>query len=104
MVNRIPSYEHTLSIEELRAEVRMCWDRELALAHAIRDIPEMPSPFVLLFLSRGSHWPEDSDLGKMLQRKLGIGKVPPKSECETGAGVWYRLRQGLLLPRPETLP
>ncbi|HMH95649.1 MAG TPA: hypothetical protein VK577_03600 [Bradyrhizobium sp.] len=105
MVKRdLPSYEDILTIEELRREVRMCWDRELALAHAIHDVPEMPSPFVLLFLSRGSHWPEDSNLGKLLQRKMTLAAIPPKSECETGAGVWYRIRQGLLAPRPEELP
>lgn len=104
MTDDLPPYENTMTIEELRREVRECWDLERALANALRDAPEMPSPWVLLFLSRASKWPEDSNLGKLLQRKFRLDKIPPKSECETGAGVWYRIRQGLLAPRPETLP
>lgn len=95
------SYENTLSIEELRREVRECWDREHAIISALRDLPEMAPPWILLFFSRASQWPEDSNLGKMLQLKLGLNVIPPKSECETGAGVWYRIRQGMLLPRPD---
>ncbi len=96
-------YENILTIEELRREVRECWDREHAIIAALNDLPEMAPPWVLLFFSRASQWPADSNLGKMLQRKLGLGAIPPKSECETGAGVWYRIRQGMLTPRPEKL-
>lgn len=94
-------YENTLSVEELRREVRECWDREHAIADALRDLPEMAPPWILLFFSRASQWPDDSDLGKKLQRRLGWNAIPPKSECETGAGVWYRIRQGMLQPRPD---
>lgn len=104
MTGDLPPYENTLSIEELRREVRECWDLKMALADAIRDVPEMPPPWVLLFLSCGQKWPEDNNLGKLLQRKLGLDAIPPKSECEGGAGVWYRIRQGLLRERPEILP
>lgn len=104
-MSEIEPYENRLSIEELRREVRECWDREQMLAEALRDAPEMPHPWLLLFLSRAAKWPEDNNIGKMLQRrdKLGLDAIPPKSECEGGAGVWYRIRQGLLMPRPETL-
>ena len=98
-MSRIEPFENTLSIEELRREVRQCWDREHELAKAIRDAVEMPPPWILLLLNRGAHWPEDNHLGKLLQRKLGLDAIPPKSECESGAGVWYRIRQGLLAPR-----
>lgn len=90
-----PVYEDTLSAEELRREVRQCWDLEHALASALRDMPEMPPPWVLLFLDRAAKWPEDHDLGKTLQREMGLAVIPPKSECEGGAGVWHRIRQGL---------
>lgn len=104
MVSDLPPYEDTLTLEELKREARRCWDLQRALVDAIRNVPEMPPPWVLLFLSRGSKWPDDSNLGKLLQRKLKGEVIPFKSECETGAGVWYRIRQGLLAPRPETLP
>lgn len=103
MADDLEPYENSLSIEELRREVRLCWDREQAIIKALRDLPETPPPWILLFFDRASKWPEDSNLGKLLQRKLGLSAVPPKSECETGAGVWHRIRQGMLAPRPETV-
>ncbi len=101
MSDEIQPYENTLSIEELRREVRECWDREQAIAWALRDLPEMAPPWVLMFLDRAAKWPEDKHLGNLLQRKLGLAAIPPKSECECGAGVWYRIRQGMLAPRPD---
>jgi hypothetical protein len=95
--------ENRLTLEELRREVRECWDREHAIANALRDLPEVAPPWVLLFFDRASQWPEDSRLGKLMQRKHGLSAIPPKTECETGAGVWYRIRQGLLAPRPDTI-
>jgi hypothetical protein len=99
MAEELEPYENTLTLEELRREVRECWDREQALAVAIRDAAEMPAPWILLYLSRAAKWPEDNDLGKTLQRKMGLDVIPPKSECEGGAGVWHRLRKGLLAER-----
>lgn len=103
MSDELQPYENTLSIEELRREVRECWDREHEIANALRDLPEMPPPWILLFFDRASKWPEDNQLGKKLQIKLGLDAIPPKSECETGAGVWYRIRQGMLAPRPDKI-
>lgn len=94
-------YENTLSLEELRREVRECWDRQQAIVTALRDLPEMPPPWILLFFDRASKFPEDSNLGKKLQQMLPRGTIPYKTECECGAGVWYRIRQGLLQERPD---
>ena len=47
----IEPYENKLSIEELRREVRECWDREHAIANALRDLPEVAPPWILLFFS-----------------------------------------------------
>lgn len=99
----IEPHENTLTVEELRREVRECWDREHAIARALHELPEMAPPWVLLFFNKASNWPEDSNLGKLLQRKMGSAAIPYKSECETGAGVWYRIRQGMLAPRPEVI-
>jgi hypothetical protein len=100
---KVEPYENKLTIEELRREVRECWDREQAIVDALRDLPEMAPDWVLIFLSRAGQWPEDNSLGKLLQRKLGTSAVYPKSECESGAGIWYRIRQGMLMPRPESV-
>lgn len=96
-------YENTLTIEQLRREVRECWDREQAIINALRDLPDVAPPWVCIFLSRAGQWPEDKNLGSLLQRKLSTRVVPPKSECESGAGVWYRIRQGMLMPRPDKI-
>lgn len=82
--------ENTMLIDELRKEVRECWDRERAIIDALRDRPEMPPPCVLLFLSRASKWPMD------YERKLGSEAIPFKTECECGAGMWFRIRQGII--------
>lgn len=100
---KIEPYEYTLTIEQLRREVRECWDREQAVIDALQQLPEMAPGWVLIFLSRAAKWPEDNGLGKLLQRKLGTEAVYPKTECEGGAGVWYRIRQGMLAPRPDTV-
>ena len=85
-----------MSIEELRKELRYAWDVQYGILNTIRDIPEMPLPFVLLHLgSSASKYPEDRDKGKELQRKYGLEIILPKSECEWGAGVWYRMLNGL---------
>lgn len=98
---KLEPYENTLSIEQLRREVRECWDREQAIVTALRDLPEMAPPWILLFLDRAATYPDDNSLGKKLQRHLKSSAIPFKSECEGGAGVWYRIRQGMAAPRPE---
>lgn len=94
-------YENTMSIERLRQELRECWDRERAIVDALRDLPEMAPPWILLFFDRAAKYPDDNSLGKKLQQKLPRGAIPYKTECEGGAGVWYRIRQGMLQDRPE---
>ena len=96
-------YENKLTIDELRREVRECWDLQQAIVNALRDAPEVPPPWVLMFLDRASDWSKDKPLGDLMQRKYGLDAIPPKSECESGAGVWYRIRQGLLQDRPTEL-
>lgn len=92
----IEPYENTLSLDELRRELRHALDVKYGILHALRDAPEMPPPFVLLHLGTMAKWPEDSDRGKELQRKYGSDVIPFKSECECGAGLWDRIRSGLV--------
>lgn len=84
-------YENTLSVEELRRELRYYLDIHYGILHALRDLPEMPPPFVLLHLGTVAKWPEDSARGKAIQRRLGSEAIPYKSECECGAGLWDRI-------------
>ncbi len=89
-------YENTLTIEQLRREVRRCWDTERELHEALRAAPELPSPRLLDFLSSGASWPGDWEQGNQMQRDAGLDAIPPVSECERGAGLWFRIRRGLL--------
>lgn len=89
-------YEDTLSVEQLRREVREAWDDTDALMTALRKLPEVPPYRVLLLLSQAAKDPEDWERGKAMQRALGTEKVFPKSEAESGAGLWWRIRRGLL--------
>ncbi|WP_439357858.1 hypothetical protein [Bradyrhizobium sp. DASA03007] len=99
-----PSYINRCSIEELRRMLIDSLEFEFGLIAAIRSEAEIPSGLVLSRLGQAGSWPEDSTLGKLVQRKLGLDAVPPVSECESGAGVWWRILQGLKTPRPEELP
>ncbi len=83
--------ENSYSLEELRREYRYFVDNFYALLHALRDQPELPPPFVLLHLGTIGKWPADYEAGKKVQQERGLDAVPPKTECEIGAGVWTRL-------------
>lgn len=89
-------YVNSLSVEQLRSELKHALEVKYGVLFALRDIPEMPSPFVLLHLGTVAKWPNDNERGKELRRKFGLSIIPPKSECEGGAGLWDRIRQGLI--------
>lgn len=90
-------YENTLSLEALRREVREGWDTEGALVKALRDLPEVPPYDVLLLLSRAAKYPDDWEIGARLQRQERK-PIPYKTECELGAGLWWRIRKALTAP------
>lgn len=66
-------------------------ERYYELLHALRDLPEVPSPFVLNMLGSIGTFPEDYNEGKRIQRERGLEVVPPRTECEIGAGWWHRM-------------
>jgi len=98
-----PTYINRIGIEELRRMLIDSLEFEFGLIAAIRGEAEMPTGLVLSRLGQAGSWPEDNTLGKQLQRKLGLDAVPPVSECESGAGVWWRMLQGLKATRPTSL-
>lgn len=108
-------YVNSLNEDELRRELIDFADNWIELMHAIRDEVEMPSPWLLKELGSWSatKYPEDNSKGCELQmifddlpaddprRENGQIReprynIPFKSECEGGAGLWWRIRQGLL--------
>lgn len=84
--------EDTYTLEACRREFRYYCDLSYGLLHALRDLPEMPNAFILMHLGSAAKYPEDWNKGKELQNKLGLDTIPPKTECEMGAGLWFRLR------------
>jgi hypothetical protein len=90
------AYEDSLTVEQLRKEVRREWDRKEDLLLALRDLPEVPPTSVLNFLGEVTNSLEDKERGLALQRKHGLDAIPPRSEYEYGAGLWDRIRTGLL--------
>lgn len=82
------------SREELYAVIDSLRDRVKALHRALENAPRMPDPYTLKMIGRCGRHPEDWEKGKALQREFGADAIPPKSECETGAGFWDRLTNG----------
>lgn len=93
-------YLNSLSVEQLRRELVEALEVKFGLLYALRDAPELPSPFVLLHLGTVGKWPEDFNLGKELQFQHGSAAIPYKTECEVGAGLWSRIRRGLTSEEP----
>lgn len=102
MSGELEPYENTLSISELRSELRHALDVKYGILHALCDAPLFPSPFVLLHLGTVAKFPDDWNRGKKLQREHGLEVIPPKTECELGAGLWERIRGGLTAGQPES--
>lgn len=96
MSDDLEPYENTLSVEELRRELRRAWDVHYGFMKAIRDAVDMPDPFILKEISYAARHPQDWETGNKIQRELGFERVPPVSECESGAGLWVRIRRGLV--------
>lgn len=85
--------ENQMPLQQLREEWRAMFDDWLELAAALATVPDMISPSLMLRLSH--HAIEgDGPRGKAYQRDHR-GVIPYKSECEWGAGVWLRVRDGL---------
>lgn len=103
-----------MGVEELREHVRDWFQFQGELRHAIREESPMLSGWMLKMLGGyfGAKYPEDDAKGKELQQiydvlpaddprrangqvKESRYKIPFKSECEGGAGLWWRIHRGL---------
>lgn len=67
-------------------------DEFFGLVDALRDWPKLPPAWVLKWLKYD--FPKDWERGKEMQRELGHDVIPPKTECEGGAGAWDRITEG----------
>lgn len=95
MNDELEPYENTIPFDVLRREFRFELDQKYALINALRDAPEIPPVIVLRLIARAADYPSDHNKGKELQRKYGSEAIPYKHEYEGGAGLWFRIRQGL---------
>lgn len=75
-------------------------EKHYELIDALNNLPELPNPRVLKMLGEAGKWPEDWEEGKRIQRERDLEAVPPKTECEVGAGFWHRVIQPVPSP-PE---
>lgn len=102
------SYEETLTIEELRIEVRRLWNQIDGMTTDLHTLPAVPSLETLRLLgtlSGGLHTePSLGILGIALRQTCGIDAVPPVSEMEHGAGLWKVIRDALILAGVQTNP
>lgn len=107
--------EDSMTIEELRREVRRLWDTQHAFDDALRNLPEYPSTEALRVLKEaalGSVHSDLSEVGNALKRKwydehkpgpeesfaawYHSCPIPSKTEYEIAAGMWVVIRAALL--------
>lgn len=93
-------YEYTLSLQELREEVRELWNQHHAFSRDLRNLPPVPSGEVMRMLSSPAmniHDPDCWEIGKRMQRDPAFrGMIPYKTEYESACGLWSIIRAGLL--------
>lgn len=90
-------YIDTLSVEELRHELKLSLAKEHALRKAFKKVLAVPDPLALNALnSLGGKFSRDWERGKAMQRNHGLEAIPPNTECEIGAGLWSRIHDALL--------
>jgi hypothetical protein len=95
--------EDHISHEELKKEFRWLADVHYALLRALQNAPDMPPPQVLAILGESAN-ATDGDDGRAHRRIYGSTDIiPPKAECESGAGLWLRIRRGLLSASTHSL-
>ncbi|MHC2481539.1 hypothetical protein [Rhizobium leguminosarum] len=76
----------TLPWEKAKAGQRAL---HMELAQAAIEAMREPTREMLKPIAFGE-WPEDKEIGLAMQRKLGLGVIPPNSEMEQAAGQWSR--------------
>lgn len=91
-----PSYYDGDSREDLLLSISFLVEYKRIFTTAMRNAPKLPEPYILCKLGSGcgAKYPEDWVRGKHMQRELGLDVIPPKSEVESGAGLWDRITNG----------
>lgn len=90
-----PKYIERRDREELARELTWELERIFALREAFKELPEVAPVEALHLLNEFSTYPRDWERGKQMQRQFGLDKIPPNSECESGAGLWALIREAL---------
>lgn len=95
-------YEYTLTVEQLRTEVRGLWDQSQTISNAFIKLPEVPPiEFMKMFsnIAMNLHGCDLWEKGKDLQRNNSINKIPTKCEYEVAAGFWVLIRDAIIAER-----
>ncbi len=91
--------EVTQEADEIFAIINRIYSRYTEeINEAKNKWPSMPSGLVLKLLGTRGKFPEDWEKGKSIQTELYTRenpyRIPYKTECEMGAGLWDRLTKG----------
>lgn len=98
---------HIKALEKERDEAKESHKAIFGELELIREAfagwPALPRPLILNRLSTYGKWPEDWEVGCLMQREISAALgppsyswdvIPPKTECELGAGFWNRITAG----------
>ena len=80
--------------EELYSVIDSLRRRLRVYRSVLSGSPKMPDPVALREIGRHAKFPEDHARGKEIQREIGEDRIPYKTECEGGAGLWDRITSG----------
>lgn len=92
-LDEAPALQASRSVSELENDLAYYRDMAKAFGLAFRNWPRLPPPATLKMFA-GTMWPDDYNRGNAMQRELGLDAIPPKTECECGAGFWDRITNG----------
>jgi hypothetical protein len=98
----IEPYENTLSLDELRREVRDAWNQSHALNNALLELPEVPPIDAIRAITHAGMNSRNIgawERGKEIQRKHEWGVVPSKTEYECAVGLWSVIREAIIAAR-----
>ena len=83
-----------MEVKRLEESAKFWHDEYEILVDMLKQAPKMPTHLQLCRFPHSASQPDDWDKGKEMQRKYGLGVVPPVCEAEVAAGAWFRIAGG----------
>jgi hypothetical protein len=98
------TYINKMGADQLRRELVIELEKSIALSEALLELPEVPPIEALMALAHAgmnTHDPDTMAIGKALQRQVGSGAIPYKTEYEAAAGLWSIIRAALVAAKQK---